>query len=208
MGRSGARGTWATGGGVVGLDAAAFVAVARDLLLPREIGDVTFYENEGRARHVGVEAAVSARAVRLGSGRLSAAGAVTLAQGTFLAGPAGSETPEGNRVPGFPPRLATWTATWSASRVPLVLGVDGEAAAAYTADSAGESTTDAYAVVHVRLALAGLAVGPARATPFVTVRNVGGASYAGSVVVNAFGGRFVEPAPGRHVVAGVSVALP
>ncbi|WP_420455709.1 TonB-dependent receptor [Rubrivirga sp.] len=205
----GARGAWAVGGGALGLDVAAFAALARDLLLPREIDDVTVYENEGRARHSGVELAVSADGVRLGPGRLSAAAALTVARGTFLSGPEGSETPGGNRVPGFPPRLATWTATWTAwGPIPLVVGVDGEAAAAYAADSAGDLRTEPYAVANVRLALAGLPLGPAQATPFVAVRNVGDVAYAGSVVVNAFGGRFVEPAPGRHLAAGVSVALP
>ncbi len=206
---AGARAAWVVAGGTVGLDAAAFVAVALDLLLPREVDDATVYENAGRARHLGVELAASADGVRLGPGRLSAAVAVTAAQGTFLAGPVGSETPAGNRVPGVPPHLATWTATWTASgRLPLVLGVDGEAAAAYPADSAGDLQTEAYAVVNVRLALAGLRLGAARATPFVTVRNAGDVAYAGSVVVNAFGGRFVEPAAGRHLAAGVSVTLP
>ena len=207
-GEVGARGAWPVAGGSVGLDAAAFVAWARDLLLPTEIDDVTFYRNEGEARHEGVELALSTDGVALGPGRLDAAVAATVARGTFLSGPEGSETPEGNAVPGFPPRLATWTLTWTArGAVPLALGVDGEAAAAYAADSAGDLRTDGYAVVHLRAALAGLGLGGVEATPFVTLRNVGDAQYAGSVVVNAFGGRFVEPAPGRHLAAGVSVAF-
>ncbi|PAP75334.1 TonB-dependent receptor domain-containing protein [Rubrivirga marina] len=207
-GEVGARAAWPVAGGALGLDAAAFVAWARDLLLPTEVADVTVYRNEGEARHAGAEAGLRADGLRLRGGTLDAAVAVTVARGTFLDGPAGSETPEGNRVPGFPPHLATWTATWTTGGpLPLALGIDGEAADAYAADSAGELETDAYAVVHLRAALAGLAVGGVRATPFVTVRNVGDAQYAGSVVVNAFGGRFVEPAPGRHLAAGLSVAF-
>jgi iron complex outermembrane receptor protein len=207
-GEAGVRAAWPVAGGALSLDAAAFVAWARDLLLPTEVDDVTIYRNEGEARHGGVEAGLRADGVGLGGGRLDAAVAVTLARGTFLGGPAGSETPEGNRVPGFPPQLATWTATWTAAGpLPLAIGVDGEAAAAYAADSAGELRTDAYAVVHLRAALAGVPVGGTRATPFVALRNVGDAAYAGSVVVNAFGGRFVEPAPGRHLAAGLSVAF-
>jgi len=207
-GEAGVRAAWPVAGGALSLDAAAFVAWARDLLLPTEVDDVTIYRNEGEARHAGVEAGLRADGVGFGGGRLDAAVAVTLARGTFLGGPAGSETPEGNRVPGFPPQLATWTATWTAAGpLPLAIGVDGEAAAAYAADSAGELRTDAYAVVHLRAALAGVPVGGTRATPFVALRNVGDAAYAGSVVVNAFGGRFVEPAPGRHLAAGLSVAF-
>lgn len=198
----GARGALALAGGVLGLDAAAFLARADDLLLPSEIDDQTVYANAGAARHLGLELGLSPSGVRLGPGALGGALALTLTRGTFLDGPAGSETPEGNRVPGFPPRLATWTLTWQAGA--LALGLDGEAAAAYAADSAGEQRTGAYAVAHLRIA-AVLPLGRARATPFVSLRNVGDAQYAGSVVVNAFGGRFVEPAPGRHLAAGVSV---
>ncbi|MEM1116025.1 MAG: TonB-dependent receptor, partial [Bacteroidota bacterium] len=196
----GGRGAWGVGGGLVGAEAAAFVAWARDLLLPREVDDVTFFQNEGEARHVGVEAGLTLETLPAGPGRLGGAVAATLARGTFLAGPDGSATPEGGRVPGFPPALATWTLTWTASgALPVAFGLDGEAAAAYTADSAGEAETDAYAVVHLRLALDRVRLGGATASPFVTLRNATDARYAGSVVVNAFGGRFVEPAPGRHL---------
>ncbi|GAB5534840.1 MAG: TonB-dependent receptor [Rubricoccaceae bacterium] len=204
-GEAGLRTVRQLGDGTVGLDAAAFVAVARDLLLPFEVGEVTATRNEGEARHAGVELAVSAHDVELASGRLDAAFATTFAQGTFLAGPDGSATPEGNRVPGFPPRLITWTATWTGFG--LALGLDGESASGYAADSAGELQTDPYVVAHVRVAVPDLAVGAVSFTPFVSLRNVGDVRYAGSVVVNPFGGRFVEPAPGRHVIAGLAATF-
>ena len=201
-GEVGARAAVAAGGGTLGLDAAAFVARVRDQLTPFEVadpaggGEVTVYRNEGRARHAGVEGAVQAQGLRWGALRLDGAVALTLARGVFE---------DDGRVPGIPPRLATWTLTGQIGDV--VLGLDGEAAAGYAASRDPADQTDAYAVAHVRLALADLALGGARATPFVTVRNVTDAGYAGSVVVNAFGGRFVEPAPGRHVVAGLAVAF-
>jgi len=202
---AGARTVRQLGSGTIGLDGAAFVALARDLLLPFEVGEVTAYRNEGKARHAGVELAISAERVELASGRLDAAFATTLAQGTFLAGPEGSATPDGNRVPGFPSRLMTWTATWSG--LGIALGVDGESASGYGADSAGELQTEPYIVVHVRAALPDLLLGTASFTPFVSLRNAGDVRYAGSVVVNPFGGRFVEPAPGRHIVAGLAATF-
>ena len=45
------------------------------------------------------------------------------------------------------------------------------------------------------------------ASPFVQVRNVADTDYLGSVVINAFGGRYAEPAAGRHVLAGLTLAL-
>ncbi|MEO0560387.1 MAG: hypothetical protein AAF170_19645, partial [Bacteroidota bacterium] len=87
------------------------------------------------------------------------------------------------------------------------LGFDGESASGYAADSAGELRTDPYTVVHVRVAVPGVPVGSAAFTPFVSLRNVGDARYAGSVVVNPFGGRYVEPAPGRHIIAGLAATF-
>ena len=199
---AGVRATRAVGTGTVGLDAAAFVALADDLLAPFEVGEVTAYRNEGRARHAGVELAVSASTVAVGPGRLDAAVAATFARGTFLDA---SPTDGSARVPGFPPRLLTWTATWSGFG--LALGLDGEAASAYAADRAGDNVADAYAVVHLRLAAPNLGLGAAALTPFASLRNAADARYAGSVVVNAFGGRFVEPAPARHVAFGLGASF-
>ena len=202
-GEVGGRASIAVASGTLGLDAAAFVAQVRDQLTPFEVtdptgaaGEVTVYRNEGRARHTGLEAALQADGLRWGSLGLDGAVALTFARGTFE---------DDARVPGFPPQLVTWTVTGRAGA--LVLGLDGEAAASYAASRDQDAQTDAYAVANLRLALADLALGSARATPFVTVRNVGNVSYAGSVVVNAFGGRFVEPAPGRHLVAGLAVTF-
>ena len=201
----GTRATAPVGGGAVGLDAAVFVASVRDLLVPFEEGDVTFYRNEGRTRHVGVELGLQPLALPLGPGRLDGAVSYAWTRARFTES-AGDLAVDGNEVPGVPEHLATGTLTWTAP--PLVLGVGGEAASAYVADSANELAVDGYAVVHLRAALAGLPVGRgARLSPFVAVRNVGDVRYAGSVVVNAFGGRFVEPGAGRHVQVGVSVSL-
>ena len=199
---AGLRTTRQLGEGTVGLEAAIFVALARDLLLPFEVEEVTAYRNEGEARHAGLELAVSSDGLKLAGGQLDASVASTFAKGTFLAGPEGSATPDGNRVPGFPARLVTWTATWSGRG--LALGLDGESASGYVADSAGELRTDPYTVLHLRVASPNRPLGGLELTPFVSIRNMGDVRYAGSVVVNPFGGRFVEPAPGRHVVAGLT----
>ena len=201
----GTRATAPLGGGAVGLDAAVFVAAVRDLLVPFEEGDVTFYRNEGRTRHVGVELGAQPLGLPFAGGRLDGAVSYAWTRARF-AESAGSLAIDGNEVPGVPEHLATGTLTWTAP--PVVLGVGGEAASGYVADSANELAVDGYAVVHLRAALAGLRLGRgATVSPFVAVRNVGDVRYAGSVVVNAFGGRFVEPGAGRHVQVGVSVAL-
>ncbi|MEM6783574.1 MAG: TonB-dependent receptor [Bacteroidota bacterium] len=211
-GEFGARRAWSSGLGVVSLDAALFAARVTGLLLPREIDDVTFFENGGDARFAGVEIGVRGARVRMGPGVLDGAIAFTHVNAVFL-DRVDDAIPEGTRIPGMPPALATWTLTWSAAatsvfRGRLAIGLSGEAASAYDATAGGSDRAEGYGVAHVRLALVDVALGrTVRATPFVSVRNVTNAQYAGSVVVNAFGGRFLEPAPERHLIAGISVAL-
>jgi len=48
-------------------------------------------------------------------------------------------------------------------------------------------------------------VGRVSLRPFVSVLNVFNEAYVGSVVVNAFGGRYYEPAPGRNAIIGMEV---
>ena len=206
----GARAVAPLGDGALGLDAAVFVAAVRDLLVPFEEDDVTFYRNEGRTRHAGVELGVQPLGLPLAGGRLDGAASYAWTRARFTES-AGDLAVDGNEVPGVPEHLATGTLTWTAppwAGVRAVLGVGGEAASAYVADSANELAVEGYAVLHLRAALAGVPVGRgARVSPFVALRNVGDARYAGSVVVNAFGGRYVEPAAGRHLQIGASLSL-
>jgi iron complex outermembrane receptor protein len=46
----------------------------------------------------------------------------------------------------------------------------------------------------------------ARVSPFLGISNLFNRLYVGSVVINAAGGRYYEPAPGRSFYIGVSVA--
>lgn len=204
---AGLRGGRAAGRAALGLDLAVFAARVERLLLPFEVDDVTYYRNAGRTRHVGLEAALDGRVAAAG-GRLAFALAYTWTRARFAATAGG--VARGAEVPGFPEHLATWTVSWQAAEgsLPLFAILEGEAAGAYFADDANTAATAAYAVVHIRLALAGLALGRGlTATPFAALRNAFDARYAGSVAVNAFGGRFYEPAAGRHAVAGLTLDL-
>ena len=45
-------------------------------------------------------------------------------------------------------------------------------------------------------------------SPFVALNNVFDRRYVSSVVINAAGGRYYEPAPGRNAYVGVSLGFP
>ena len=70
-----------------------------------------------------------------------------------------------------------------------------------TLQSKGHLALDLY-VAHQ-----GVTVRGASAQPFVRLTNILNTKYATSIVVNAFGGRYFEPAPGRTAQAGLSVSL-
>jgi iron complex outermembrane receptor protein len=74
-------------------------------------------------------------------------------------------------------------------------------------DSENMATNEAYTTVDLRLSYAEFSVTDAtRVTPFVALNNAFDVRY-NDVVVNAFGGRFYEPAAGRHWQFGASLQL-
>ncbi|WP_084696165.1 TonB-dependent receptor family protein [Salisaeta longa] len=186
-------------------DLTLFGMQVRNLLLPfQNANDETFFRNAGRARHLGVEAAVRWRLphnvrwrtsytyvrARLTSG--------TLADGTSITG---------NEVPGVPPHRWSGALAWTPPR-PLHLSINYRLVHRYAVNSANTAANDGYTVFDVRASHPGLPLTDALLLqPFVEVNNVLGATYTDAVVVNAFGGRYYEPAAGRHWRAGLSLQL-
>src|SRR5690606_2402972 len=63
---------------------------------------------------------------------------------------------------------------------------------------------DSYTVANLRAGL-DIESGDLRISPFVGINNLFDESYTANVRLNAFGGRFYEPAPGRNGYAGVTL---
>ena len=111
---------------------------------------------------------------------------------------------EGNRVPGLPNR-----------RVYLHTEIDhrgwwvrlsGEGVSSYFTNDANTAQAPRYVLVDLRLGHRGIETGGVTLTPFAAVDNVLDERYAGSVVVNAFGGRYYEPGPDRSFSLGFNVS--
>jgi iron complex outermembrane receptor protein len=73
-------------------------------------------------------------------------------------------------------------------------------------DGNGEYTK-AYSLWEARTGLSAFRIGRMEVAPFAGVANLFDKTYAAAVAVNAFGGRYYEPGPGRAVFAGVSAAF-
>ncbi|MEM1057135.1 MAG: TonB-dependent receptor [Bacteroidota bacterium] len=178
-------------------DFALYTVTVRDGLAPFE-GETgqTFFANRLRTSHQGAEAFAEWRPLAsLAASASYSWSRLRVAEGEF----------EGNALPGVPEhRLA---ARIRLARGGLFIAPEVTAHSALFANDANTSQSDAAATVDLTLGHDGLAVGQARLLPFLRITNVLGAETVGSVAINAFGGRFFEPSPGRALVVGLSADL-
>jgi iron complex outermembrane receptor protein len=109
----------------------------------------------------------------------------------------------GNALPGIPENLFfgelryTRPSGWFAA-------VDVQYVGYQYADNANTVRNDAYALANLRAGFSRDS-GPFTIAPFLGLNNMFDRTYNGNVRINAFGGRFFEPAPGRNLYAGVSL---
>lgn len=72
------------------------------------------------------------------------------------------------------------------------------------ADNANTAVNDSYTLSNLRVGYE-YESGTVALTPFVAVNNLFDESYNANVRINAFGGRYFEPGPGRNAYAGVTL---
>lgn len=185
------------------LDAAAFAYRVNDAIVPFQVEGIeerSFFRNAGRTRHLGFELGAAwtpAPAWRVRT-------ALTAMDVRFRDDGDPSSDNEDNRVPGIPPLHAFAELRWQG---PVSVEMDVEHTAGYYADDANSAEGRARAAtvlgarMHARLRL-----GSGVLEPFLAVRNLTDRTYAGAVSLNAFGGRYFEPAAGRTLLLGASIA--
>ena len=83
--------------------------------------------------------------------------------------------------------------------------IEGIAAGRTIADDANTQSAPGYGVVNIRVGGTTNFGTGTRISPTIGVQNLFDRRYVGSVVVNASGGRYYEPAPGRTLFAGLTV---
>jgi iron complex outermembrane receptor protein len=71
-------------------------------------------------------------------------------------------------------------------------------------DDANSSAAAGWGIANVRVG-GHVSIGGATLVPVVGVQNVLDRRYVGSVVINAAGGRYYEPAPERTIAVGLSL---
>ncbi|MFL5386471.1 MAG: TonB-dependent receptor family protein [Longimicrobiaceae bacterium] len=194
--------------GAAWVEVAAYRARIDSMLIGFEVAGFPgrqFYRNAGQARHRGIEAGAGVRALRA----LTLRAAYTHTDARFRRYVVGTTDLRGNRVPGIAPHRFDATAYWRPARGPFA-GLDlrhESATPVADGDAAGSLSSPAYTVLDLRGGWTELRAGRFRLSPSLGITNLLDVDYNTSVVVNAAGGRYYEPAPGRAVYGGVEVKL-
>lgn len=162
-----------------------------------------FFRNAGETRHRGVELSATTR-----FGRHSVQAAYTFNDFVFLDDGNAETDFEDNRLPGVPRHNL-----FAGLRVGLLETLRLDLETQYIGEQATEDSNDpafenqSATVLDVRL-LYRASIGGWAASPFIALNNVTDERYNGSVVVNAVGRRYFEPAPGRNLYLGLSLGSP
>jgi iron complex outermembrane receptor protein len=200
----GARGT-VRGVGILGTwDVALFNARVRDALIPyQNTAGRTYYRNAAATTNRGVEVA----AALVFPAGIGFRGAFTHTDARFddYAVVSGTATTvyDGLRVPGV--AANRFDGSLSAQRALFFVDVDARAYSSVPVTDANSDRAPAYMLFGTRAGLRDLRVGTLRATPTLAVQNMFDREYITAVTVNAFGGRYFEPGPGRTINAGLSI---
>jgi iron complex outermembrane receptor protein len=185
---------------LLGYQLAVYRARVLDALVPFEVPQSPgrqFFRNAGQAVHRGVEAGLSI--LPLPGVRLQ--GAYTYTDARFRGGDL-----DGNRVPGISPHRAELATVYDAPRS-WFAAVETRYVSRIIVDDANAFRSPAYFLADLRAGLNPVRVGRLRAEPTAGVENLFDARYNASVVINAFGGRYFEPGPGRTFHLGLAVSL-
>ena len=200
---AGSRGSFLDG--MIMYDVALYYLWIHDLLFPYQLetNGPVYYRNQGETRHRGIELSSSVAAFRDFAVDLT----YTLTQAEFeKAKTLNNRSLRGNLVPGIPEHRFHSALTWTPD--PFWIQFSGEYVNSYTVNNANTAFNDAYFTMDAKVSISKkIADSGVDIIPFFNLNNIFDARYNGSTVVNAFGGRYFEPAPGRNWRAGVTMAF-
>ena len=190
------------------LNAAAFAIDTDDeIVTDAATGGRTTFRNAGATRRRGVELAWDGD---FGNGLVAHAALSYLRAefaDAFTTGAPPVEVAAGTRLPGVAERTAYAELAWTPpTQSWLTLAIEGQHVGSIAVNDRNSDFAPAYTVANLRL-VAQREMGSVRVSGFVRVNNLADRNYVGSVIVGDTNGRFFEPAPGRNVYVGASVAL-
>jgi iron complex outermembrane receptor protein len=187
--------------GRVRYDASLFATRVRDELIPFEVpggAGRRYFRNAGSTRRRGGELGL---ATSLGMTTVGVS--YSYSDFFFRDYVVGASDLRDNRIPGVPIQQLQGYATvdwrgWFAT-------VEGQSQGGAFMDDANTLRSGSWEVANVRVG-GRVSLGGVAFQPLFGVSNLFDRAYAGSIVINAAAGRYFEPAPGRTIYAGMTVA--
>ncbi len=192
-------------GGRLHYSVAAFVSGIHDAIVQaKEQDGRAFFENAGRVKNRGMELGVGASPWRW----LSLSGAYTYAGYTFsqyrIPNGAATDTLDGKRLAGVPRHFFRAVASLTVRRIGL--DIDQTTASEVFGDDRNTLRVAGWGAGVTSIRLSGtVTTGALRLQPFGALNNAFDRRYVGSVNINGFGGRVLEPAPGRNALVGLEL---
>lgn len=186
----------------ISMDAAIYQTRIKDELVSFQTAAApgrNFFRNAAKTRHRGFEFSARTRLTPA----LSLATSYTYSDFVYKDDGSAAQRNEGHRLPGIPLHHLFGRATFESHSVSFEPQL--EWCSSYFADDANTiaAKNRAYLVAN----MLGRAEIKNRFELYGGINNVGNRRYNGSVVVNAAGGRFFEPAPGRNYFLGFKILL-
>jgi len=181
----------------------AFTIDVEDELIPYEIASSPgrdFYANAGQSTRDGIELSYSANPIPW----LNWIVAYTWSDFTFdqFTDDNGNDF-AGNQLPGIPEH-SVFAEIGFNHESGFYGAIDAQYIGELFANNANTETIDGYTLTSLRFGL-DKTIGSFELGPFIGVHNLFDEPYTANVRINAFGGRFFEPGPGRNAYAGISV---
>ena len=195
----GAKGLFS--GSALQWELAAFQTGARDELVPFDIpggAGRRYFRNAGRTRRVGAEAGLGADI-----GPLSLQAAYSYSRFRYVSYVVGTTSYAGKRIPGVPEHALAATASVHAGS--FTLSGTADVATAVDVDDANSAQAKGRTILGLAVSNT-VRVGGVRLSPLVALQNLADVRSVGSVSVNATGGKFFEPAPGRTLLVRMALA--
>jgi len=195
----GAKGLLPSGG--VRWEVAAFQTGARDELVPYDIpggAGRRYFRNAGRTTRRGAEAGAEADV-----GPLTVHAAYSYSRFRYVDYLVGTTSFAGKRIPGVPESALAAGASYRLAG--FTLSGTADVATPVYVDDANSTRTDGRTIFGLAVSNT-IGVGGVRLAPLVAVQNLTGVRSVGSVSVNATGGKFFEPAPGRTLLVRMALS--
>jgi iron complex outermembrane receptor protein len=186
------------------LEVSAFHIDLRDELIPFEIASMpgrTFYSNAGSSTRDGIETSVSWQS-EFG---LSVDLSYTWSDFTFDKFVEDGNDFGGMRLPGLPEHFAYFGINY-ATDGGFTATFETQFSGNLYANNANTVAVDSYTTSNIRLAYE-WDRGKWMIRPYLGINNIFDELYNSNIRINAFGGRYYEPAPEQNLYAGVVVSF-